>query len=117
MPRVRGVVEKAREKLHRSSRIGAGLGTAPTRNPTTTVSPSYGFSWSWVNVAVSPWSPLDWQGRFEPCGPAKHAIFVRLTGALTFTVASWIGADHSVPMAFQYSSSWSAKPFRAPSTR
>jgi hypothetical protein len=37
-------------------------------------------------------------------------------GAWTWAVASPIGTDQSVPIAFQYSSSWSANAFSAPFT-
>ena len=37
-------------------------------------------------------------------------------GASTWTVTSSIDTGHSSPIAFQYSSSWSANPFVAPST-
>jgi hypothetical protein len=57
------------------------------------------------------------QGSTEPFGPAKHAAWATATGAVTVTSTFSIGTSQSKPIAFQYSSSWSSKPFIAPSTR
>ena len=53
----------------------------------------------------------------EPYNPAKQATCVIGAGPETRTVERPIGCSHSVPIAFQYSSSWVSKPFMAPWTR
>ena len=54
------------------------------------------------------------QGSEEPVGPWKQVTWVMMPGVVTSTVASVMETGHSSPMAFQYSSSWSANAFSAP---
>ena len=84
--------------------------------PTTTVTPLYGPSALCANRASVPRTTALSQGSVDPSYPWKHATSVTSAGARTVTVARSIGADHSVPIAFQYSSSWSRNPLRAAST-
>src|SRR5919197_2579486 len=111
-----GVAENARTKDHRSLRIGWGSGTAPLGRPTTTVIPSYGWRFDWAKVAVDPFAWACSHPRVDPVSPWKHAVPVRSAGADTCTVARSMGTSHEFPMAFQYSSSCSGKPLRAPRT-
>jgi hypothetical protein len=84
---------------------------------TTTVSAWYGSSPGCANDAEEP-SMLDFaQPPFAPERPAKHATLRIWPGAVTDTRARSMGTSQSAPIAFQNSSSWSGKPFRAPSTR
>ena len=115
-PKVAGVASNARPSDQRSSSTGVGSGTAPLGNPTTTVTPLYGPSAPCANRDSAPRTTALSQGRVDPSYPWKHATSVISAGARTVTVAASMGADHSVPMAFQYSSSWSLNPLRAAST-
>ena len=112
-----GVAENARAKLHRSSRTGTGSGTPPFRKPTTIVSPSEGSRPLWEKPATAPARVASEHGSRDPPPPPKQATSVISAGAVTRTVARSMGTDHSVPMAFQYSSSCSENPFRAASIR
>ena len=67
-----------------------------------------------MKLAVAPFTVALAQASRLPSGPAKHCARVRPTGPVTLAVAVAIGTVHSVPMAFQYSSSWSSKWFSAP---
>ena len=103
---------------HRSLRIGWGGGTAPFGRPTTTVTASPESSPDCRNTAFDAPPPrAASQGRVERSGPAKQATWVNDAGAVTTTVASSMGTSHPFPMAFQYSSTWSANPLSPPSTR
>ena len=99
-----------------SSRIGTGVGTTPVGIATTTVSPEWKPMSSCVNHAVLPSTFAEVHGSDEPWGPAKHATCVMSVGAVTMASPRSIGTSHSVPMAFQKSSSWSSKWLSAPST-
>ena len=66
---------------------------------------------------MSPVAVAVVHGELEPYGPDAQLTFVIATGACTVTVGAPMGTFHSVPIAFQTSSSWSVKPFSAPRTR
>lgn len=105
-PAVTGVTANARGSDHRSRRIGPAKVTAPLGMATTTVKPSPGPIWAWLNCATpSVKTTACSQGPVEPGGPAKQAARVTATGALTRTVAWSMGTSHRFPTAFQYSSS------------
>ena len=77
----------------------------PVGKPTTTVSASNGLSPSSVNRAVVPSTLLEVHGRVLPCGPVKHKTSRIAAGAVTVVWACSMGTGHSVPIAFQNSSS------------
>ena len=116
-PTVAPVIENARPRLQRSFRIGGPTWTAPLGNPTTTVRPDSGSRVRWEKTADEPWAAARSHARFEPCGPVKQPTPLTDAGADTVTAAPSIGTNHSVPMAFQYSSSWSLNALRTPRTR
>lgn len=98
---------------------GRGSGTTPFGKLTPTVAPSADERRRVVaNVA---WTPLAEAVHFsvEPKGPWKQAA-VRiepLAGSVTVAVRELVGTCQPLPFTFQYSSSWSAKPFSIPDTR
>ncbi len=68
------------------------------------------------NRASLPRTRLPSHGRVEPGGPEKQIASVISPGVRTSAVALAIEVSHSGPIAFQYSSSWSANAFSAAST-
>ena len=91
--------------------------TAPFGSPTTTVRAEYGARPAGCAKATLPSAgTTSPHGRLLPTGPAKQACCVEAPGSSTVAVAARIGACHSAPMAFQYSSSWSSNALSAPST-
>ena len=120
MPPVAGVTRNADARLNRSSRIGVGAGTtAPFGSATLTVIPWYGAELRLpANVASAPDDDRRRARRRRAVGPGRHSRpAVMSAGACTTALACSIGTDHSVPIAFHTSSSWSANAFIAPRTR
>jgi len=117
-PSVHGVAENALARCQpRSLSSGRGAGTTPVGNPTPTANPSYDPRSVAVNNAFPPSTALDVHGRGSPDGPALQARWLMAAGAVTVADARRMGTGQCTPTAYQYSSSWSSKPSRAPRTR
>ncbi len=71
----------------------------------------------WTNRAVPPTISARSHRPAEPANPAKHATREIGAGPRTVAVARSTSCRQSVPITFQYSSSWVGNPFNAPRMR
>jgi hypothetical protein len=118
IPPVAGVTRNADVNENRSSRIGSGGGwMIPLASAKVNVIPSYGASGAFVNCAVAPLLVTVSHGKSAPYWPVAQKTRWMSAGACTTADPRRMGTDHSVPIAFHTSSSWSANLFIAPSTR